>query len=165
MSKQTTLDRLAKRLGIPREHNPALVNEHGLCGCVECYLAWNAKPPPIGELEQLVQNLRVAEMFNGREPSPALRDLLAYVDRMKTQQKQNAKAGKPRRSKKQEAKLAAAREVGEPVPDGEASEASREQLLASRSDWIASRGSARGWLNAAALTFKLTEKTIRNRIR
>ena len=80
VSNQQSLARLAKRLSIPLEHNPLLEDEHGLCGCVQCYLAWTAKPPPDSKLEQRVMPLLLAELFqNGGARSPAINLLLQLV--------------------------------------------------------------------------------------
>ena len=163
VSNQQSLARLAKRLSIPLEHNPLLEDEHGLCGCVQCYLAWTAKPPPDSKLEQRVMPLLLAELFqNGGARSPAINLLLQLVAEEKASQREKSQPGQPRRSRKQEAKLKAAKDAGRMVPEGEVT---RERLIASREDWIYSKGTAWGWLEYAARSFRLSQKTIRSRMK
>lgn len=138
-------------------------------GSGDDYCSWcGGSPPPPSKLEQKVLPVLMGEMFTtfgtGKPftPSQALALLQQMVADEKAVNKDNAKPGQPRRSRKSEAKLAAAKAAGRLVPAGETT---KEDLVASREDWIYRRGTAWGWQRYAAKAFGLDEKTIRSRMK
>lgn len=140
------------------------MSHHPDCNCNLCH----GQPPPLSLWQQGFLALRIEQMFGpADDPPPRYRDrpspaLLSLLSLLSQQASANAKPGSPRNSSKRTAKIEAAKAAGETVIEGDVT---GERLRASRADWVRGRGTSRGWLKNAVLTFALDPQTIRSRMK